>query len=204
MSVTNLRKKQDYIKQLLKIREDIPSAIIAGGCLRDQYHGKPINDIDIYVPCSAKNVYDEKYWIDKFNLLAEDLFNSDYATLLEPDRGGDYTVKNYIEDVWEISKDDLKYNIILVEGVNPKEYVTRFFDIGLCKVWCDGKRIRYSSDFMYDSRYKKLTIVTENISQEEFNYMMANHIKKLKTKYSDHKLVVPKKYTELYNNYNEM
>ena len=81
------------------------------------------------------------------------------------------------------------------------EYVTRYFDVGLCKAYCDGVKLHFSADFMHDTQFKKLTIVTEDIQQDEFNRMMDGHVEKLKQKYPTHALVIPPKYAHLYEEY---
>jgi len=202
VNLSKLSKKHDYIKVLLKIQKDIPCAIIAGGAIRDQYHGKEINDIDIYVPESAGGVYKEKYWKEVFDLAIGQLFSSDDIEMLgEVDDDGAYTEKNHITGVWEISKSSTKYNIIIT-AIDPTEYVERYFDVGLCKAYCDGKKLHFTADFMHDTQFKRLTLVAEDIDQEEFDKMMDNHIKKLKLKYPTHTLVIPPKYEQLYKEYN--
>lgn len=202
MNLSNLSKKHDYIKVLLKIQKDIPSAIIAGGAIRDQYHGKEINDIDIYVPDTASNVYKEKYWKDVFALdMGAPFCDDDIEMLGESDEDGNYTEKNHITGVWEITKITTKYNVIIT-AIDPTEYVERYFDVGLCKAYCDGKKLHFTADFMHDTKFKRLTLVAEDIGQEEFDRMMDNHIDKLKRKYPTHTLVIPPKYEQLYKIYN--
>jgi hypothetical protein len=201
VNISNLSKKHDYINALLKIQKDIPSAIIAGGAIRDQYHGKEINDIDIYVPESATKFYSVDYWTKMFDLKIGQLFSSDDIELLgEVDDDGEYTEKNHISGVWDISKSGTKYNIIATD-IDPIEYVERYFDVGLCKAYCNGKKLHFSADFIHDSKFKRLTLVAEDIEQEEFNRMMDNHINKLQHKYPTHTLVIPPKYDDLYKEY---
>ena len=73
--------------------------------------------------------------------------------------------------------------------------------IGLCKTYSDGKRIRLTSDFLYDSQNHVLTIVKEEMSYDEFAYMMHRHVSKVKKKYPLFKLIIPERYSEYYNKY---
>lgn len=203
MNFSGLSKRHEYINFLLKIQKTVPSAIIAGGALRDQYHDIKINDIDIYVPNVGEEIYSEKYWKQLFNLKIGKLFSADRIKMMSADSEEGYIDKNFICDVWEITKNRIDYNIIVVD-IPPIEYVNKYFDIGLCKAYCDGIKIHFTADFMHDSKFKHLTIVTENIEnigQAQFDFMMDHHIHKLQTKYPTHTLVVPAKYADLYNEY---
>ncbi len=187
----------EYIHALLKIQDYLPEAIIAGGAIRDLYHNKPIKDIDIYVPNDdTVAIHDVSFWVQLFDL------NRMHGDCIEHSgvEGESYDGKNHIGMVWEIQKLGTLYNIIIVD-VNPTDYVNNFFDIGLCKAYCDGKKIRLTADFMRDSQNKLLTVVSKHLPQEEFDGMMDNHVARLKIKYPEHTLVVPPKYEEFYNNY---
>lgn len=201
MNLLRLNKNVDFIAALLRIQKTIPSAIIAGGLIRDLYHDKPIKDVDIYVPLDAPDYNDEVstcsrfFWNDIFKLKS----SNDYIENMDGEGDEDYDSED-IGMVWEISAQNRLYNIIVVNE-KPIDYVEKHFDIGLCKVYCDGKKIRLTSEFLHDSRFKKLTIVSKNIKQEEFARMMNYHVKKLKDKYPDHTLVIPPMYDKFYKLY---
>ncbi len=199
MNLLKLNKNNEYIHTLLKIQDYLPEAIIAGGAIRDLYHNKPIKDIDIYVPQDdGVAVHSVSFWRQVFDL---NTMHGDYIDHSGTD-GESYNGKNHIGVVWEIQKRGVLYNIIIVD-VLPVEYVNDFFDIGLCKAYCDGKKIRLTADFMCDSQNKLLTVVSKHLPQEEFDGMMDNHVARLKTKYPSHTLVVPLKYKDFYNNYQQ-
>lgn len=206
MNLLRLSKNNTFIYTLSKIRKTIPTTIIAGGAIRDLYHNKPINDVDIYVSLSAieKNIEidTEKFWIQMFDIDSRSLFNHEYIKQLGGDDEESYEEKNHIGLVWEIRKSGILYNIIVVD-IDPIEYVTRYFDIGLCKAYCDGTKIHLTADFMHDSQFKCLTVVSEEMPQTEFDHMMEYHVKKLKNKYPEHTLVIPPAYEELYKEYNK-
>jgi len=193
MNLLRLNKSESYIFTLNKIREDIPTAIIAGGAIRDLYHDRVVNDIDIYVPNDENHC--SSFWEDMFDL-------NNYRDWIEHSGEDDesYDTDNHIDNTWRIYKNDVLYNVIGVD-MEPTEYVIKYFDIGLCKAYCDGSMIRLTADFMYDSQYKQLTIVSENMNQVEFNHMIDYHVSKLKLKYPEYSLNVPTKYTKYYDKY---
>ena len=205
MNLLKLSKNNEAIYTLNKIRETIPSAIIAGGAIRDLYHDKHIKDIDIFVPddtsLTGVDVYSSDFWKRQFDLTTS-IYANNYVKTVGDGDDGSCTEKEDINMVWEILKNGTLYNVIIV-NMDPTEYVTRFFDVGLCKAYCDGSRIKLTSDFMHDSRFKRLTLVSERMTLDEFYYMMDNHIVNLKQKYPNHSLVVPPRYEEYYKDYNE-
>lgn len=201
MNLLSLNKNNEFIYTLLKIQKEIPSAIIAGGAIRDLYHNKPINDIDIYVPNLPDLTDSEEYWRNVFDIKNIGMYSTDYIKHLGEDEES-YEEKNHIGLVWEVRTGKFLYNIIVVD-LEPIEYVTRFFDIGLCKAYCDGTRVRLTADFMHDSQFKHLTVVCESMPQDEFNHMMEYHVKKLQKKYQGYTLIIPPAYDELHTEYSK-
>lgn len=196
MNTSKLMKNQELIRIIRKFRKNFSSAVIAGGAIRDIYHGKPIHDIDIYVNESNVNPYSQDTWKTEFDLRTTAI-SENYIRKVGSE---DYSGKNHIGAVWEMQKHNKLYNIIVVD-IDPIEYVTKWFDIGLCKAYCDGTKIRFTADFMHDSRSKKLTIVSKNMDETEFWNMMCKHATKLRRKYPQHSLVVPPMYQEWYDTY---
>jgi len=198
MNLLRLGKNHEYIHTLLKIKEYLPEAIIAGGAIRDMYHKKPIRDIDVYIKkTDTTPIYQTSFW--------QQLFALDNTTDYIEHSGKSYTGKPYtgkthIGMVWEIRKNGIMYNIIVTD-IDPVDYVEQFFDIGLCKAYCDGTKIRLTADFMHDSRNKLLTVVSKHLPQDEFDGMMDRHIAKLRKKYHDYKLVIPAMYKDFYTAY---
>lgn len=203
MNSTKLRKLNDGIQLLKTIQEAAPDAILAGGAIRDVYHNKLVKDHDIFVSCAdTSDVYSDDFWKKYLNLNTSGMFATDSITNFEDSEDGSCGGMSHVDMVWEINKGNILYNIIVVD-MNPIEYVNRHFDIGLCKAYCDGKRIRLTSDFMHDSQFKHLTIVAEDMPQEEFNHMMDRHVENVKEKYPGYKLVIPERFEQYYKEYNE-
>jgi len=203
VNAANLKKLDHGFLILKQIKKYVPDVILAGGAIRDAYHNKEIKDYDFFISSEGceEDIYDEEFWVELLDLnldgiLCDSIFNasdSDDASC---------THRNHIDLVWEIEKHDgTVYNIIILD-MNPEKFVNQYFDIGLCKAYSNGKKLRLTSDFTYDSRYHELTIVQQDMTQEEFYRMMDNHVHRLKLKYPGWKLVVPDRFQDYYDDYN--
>lgn len=198
MKLLSLSKQNEFIQTLLDLRKTVPNAIIAGGAIRDLYHDKEMSDVDIYIQHASTEIYTTKFWIQQFGLRIDD-DSSDCVEQLEGEEG--YELDEHIEVVWAMYKNDILYNVIAVD-MEPTKYVNDCFDVGLCKTWCDGTKIRLTHDFLHDSKHKTLTVVLKGMEQEEFDYMMKRHVAKLLNKYPDYRLVIPPEYADFYKEYN--
>lgn len=190
------------------------SAIIAGGAVRDDYTGKDINDFDFFV------------WDPRFSgefkkdpdLDVYDFFNEQEQNLQKilctdtvdhvfeqtgygPDTTG---AGAKLTSIWNASVDydDWYTYQVIYTLVNPVEHVTKYFDIGLCKAYCDGTKVRYTQDFMRDLNNRTFTVVGQNMTQEQFDYAVDYHVDKLEWKYPFRVEVAPHN-QKLYEAYKE-
>lgn len=178
-------------------------AVLAGGALRDNYMDKndEINDNDIFI-------HDMSYDTDQIEKIIEEvfprndsvvqLFNNEYQTLEEQHNDhGDAKpgCHSLIGDVWEVDEDDFVYQLIFTKRL-PEEHINKYFDIGFCKTYCDGIKIRYTDDFLRDVRNKTMTIVGDDMKKEQVMYAIDYHANKLLWKYQDFRLVVPQRYQQ--------
>jgi len=185
------------------------SAIIAGGAVRDAYFDEAPRDIDIFVWQSYSS--DELIHPDFKNLNEENiakLFEMDTkapthaigdpfdlsnlfleATDLDEDQveqmGMIYEESRHehiraVYNVWKASF-ETEYQLILLNKP-PVEYVTRYFDIGLCMAYCDGVRMRFTNEFLRDANNKTLTICGE-LSEREYHMTLQKHVEKLKHRF---------------------
>lgn len=176
-------------------------AVLAGGAIRDDYMGRfdEIKDFDIFI-------HDLMYEPDQIeeiikkvfpkNDLAEQLFDSDYLTLEEQqDQEGDVKPGSHLHigDVWEVDEDNLTYQLIFTKAP-PVEHVEKYFDIGFCKGYCDGRKLRYTDDFLRDVWNKTLTIVGDDMTEEQVNYSVDVHAQNILKKYDGFRVVVPDRY----------
>lgn len=160
------------------------SAIIGGGAIRDAYFDRPPNDIDIYVWASdaSNETIDSSYrHLDEKKLVT--LFNLDAADQVKR-LGQSYSDRViHIKSVFSVYNDtlDMVYQIIVLNK-SPIEYVTRYFDIGLCMCYCDGVKMRYTNNFIRDAQQKTLTICGE-LTEQEYNTTINQHLDKMKLRF---------------------
>lgn len=196
-----LSKIKEPIRTLRKIRNDIGcSAIIAGGYYRDLYNGIAFNDVDIYIR-GDEGDFDSDFWKQFFNLQVNDFRSMDsIESLSETDEEYDVANNARIVTVFGMIMNEVKYNLIIVD-CDPVQYVHRRFDFGICKVYCDGTKIRFTEAFMADVRNKTLTFSEHEFSKSNFSHAMHVHYTKLKEKYPDHTLVIPERHQKRYQQY---
>ncbi len=194
------------------------SAIIAGGAVRDDYMGRPITDYDIFLwdPRRSSefntihNLNPSNPQLDFDPASFEMEQTSWFMALLETDvveqiyKEGGYNapvapadadtpsapgIAAQLTSIWQAEKNFETYQLIYTH-INPIQHVERFFDIGLCKAYCDGEKIRYTPHFFKDVQDKTFTIVAESMNQDQFDYAINHHIPKLEQKYPGFKLAV--------------
>ena len=202
MAQTNaLSKIKEPIRTLRKIRSDIGAqAIIAGGYFRDLYNGLEYNDVDIYIRGDYGD-YDADFWKDFFKLKTDDFRSMDsIKTLSETDEEYDVEHNAQIITVFGMVMNEIQYNLIIID-CDPIQYVHDRFDFGICKVYCDGTKIRFTEAFMADVNNKTLTFSANDFSTANFNHAMHIHLTKLKQKYPDHTVVIPERHQKRYREY---
>jgi hypothetical protein len=186
------------------------SAIIAGGAIRDDYTGKEINDYDIFLwdPRHSSeftflqnathngpriDVASDNFEMERTTEFVELLQTFDvdqifqagaYGALLTGDGSplDEPGIGARLTGIWEAEFDYNDYQLIYTQ-VNPVVHVEKYFDIGLCKAYCDGVKIRYTPDFMRDLKNKTFTIVAQDMTSDQFTYAVDHHAAKLEKKY---------------------
>lgn len=192
-----------FLKRLHK--HGIKSAIIAGGAVRDPYHKKPVNDVDVYfldlshmeappIPMFTN----DGQTIDPFSMLfwwkVCGLKTSVYGDATDRVDAVGPTGKHrydnpYITNIWQVRKNKRIYQLIALK-IQPTEFVNDHFDVGLSKAYFDGKKTRYTPDFLKDSRNKTITITTNVKAHSDYwiMYTLSHYIPKIKQKYPDFKI----------------
>lgn len=211
---TKLNASSEPIKRLKQLQQGFNTAdktnilnnweyaILAGGAIRDMYFNKAdqISDYDIFIKSNDQTSEQIEEIIRKVfpNLdYTTQLFDSKYLTLEEQqDLAGDVKPgpNLQIADVWEVDEDQFKYQLIFTKE-RPVLHLEKYFDIGLCKAYCDGRKIRYTHDFLHDVNHKTMTIVGDDMTKEQVEYAIYHHANKLQWKYMfDFQVVVPQRY----------
>lgn len=199
------------IKKLKQIQQQISrfypgsffpgNAILAGGSIRDTYFGKSdeITDYDIFIYDLAMTPEQIQHSIEQVFSShdgIEQLFTNEYLTIEEQhDTLGEIKPGSHqqITGVWETTENDHTYQLIFTKN-KPIVHVEKFFDIGLCKAYCDGTKIRYTHDFLLDAKNKTLTIVGDDMTKDQVEYAIFHHADKISWKYDGFRVVVPHRY----------
>jgi tRNA nucleotidyltransferase/poly(A) polymerase len=162
-----------------------PSAIVAGGCVRDEIFGKPVKDIDVFV---SYEDFDNRLVNIQEVLGREVVLEGD----IDYEGGEDDEVQGVL--TLEPHGDELPVQVIvLAPGMAPLDRVERF-DFSFCQAAWDGKEVVTTCWFrgMYDFYLRRgfgFIILKHCESQHEFDRSMVRY-ERLKQKYPDWKLVV--------------
>lgn len=159
---------------LALLRTAIPAAVMAGGCLRDRDNGRPVKDIDIFVPVSTskhedleaiKKIVEGFGWMD---------VNIDNAKMYP--EGCDTRVVGIVD-----CRVPNAPPIQIIVGEWDTDNLFRHFDFGICQISFDGKSIRRSHHYNTDRVWQRFRIVTER-SDKAF-VSSINRWARLKQKY---------------------
>lgn len=126
---------------LKQIQGYFPQAQIAGGALRDLWHGKPAKDVDVFVTlkeCDDSLYEKEILSIDPY---AEIIASSIYGQTAQ---GGTPGFRN-IYVIWRLNIEGVIYEIIFIE--DRGEDLISVFDISLCQIGFDGNSVRTTAEF---------------------------------------------------------
>lgn len=200
----------DYMRSALHLmhKSGHDSAIIAGGAIRDMFHGVEISDVDIFVqyktlPDTPKRSFNHdewnEYWRDVFQLGSKFFSTVQwvYSPYTHPDDEDHVPEGHHVSAVWDVISEGISYQIIML-NIDPVTYVEQQFDFGICRAYFDGSRVRYSREFVRDSRNRTITLVCDTLTDAQVRYAITNHLSKILAKYPGYRLEIPENIAELY------
>ena len=172
------------------------SAVIGGGLVRDLYFGQWVRDVDIFV--QHPNVSDERVgtigdnmkvilWqamkcrndISGKNPAPDQIINRFEA--YKPNKDG----SNKITHVFDVMKNWIPYQIVVTK-IPPVDHINKYFDFGICRCYCDGVKMRYTSAFMDDMHNKTLTLMADDMTEKEVERSMMEHLPRLIWRFPNH------------------
>jgi hypothetical protein len=199
----DISQSEDMIRVLSLLHQaGHTTAIIAGGAIRDRFHGVEVSDIDVYIQYTPNTLspfprqkYSGPEWLTYWTSVLK-LQTTGYRALAD---AVDYYYSTYADEedsnanrvvaVWNVWKNYIKYQIILT-SLSPIDYVERHFDFGICKAYCDGTKVRLTRDFITDSQKKSITLVGKNLSRTQCIYAVEDHLPRIQAKYPNHQFKV--------------
>lgn len=134
---------QEWVDMLVLVQDELPSAVIAGGALRDLWHDKPIKDVDIFIPMKAEDVdldaIERK--VLSIHPYAELILTSMYG------QRGDIATPGFrnIFTIWRMKVQGIIYELIFIEDMG--ERMIDVFDISICQIAFDGHELHITDEF---------------------------------------------------------
>jgi len=196
----------DEIALLTTIQTKFPSAIIAGGAVRDLLLNRPRKDIDIFVHESdaEQSLLSASLLQDMLkDHLPDQLPTSDLNPFMPKSQSMNMATQRrapIFRKCTSFTDDDIAANSVIVDvfggttsrnvdfdiivtSCSPKTYVQEYFDIGLCKVFFDGKSWTCHSDFVDDYRNNTITVCGAHMGAQEITRSVTGHAKRVQAKY---------------------
>lgn len=128
---------------LHRIQTVVPQAIVSGGCLRDYFLKRPINDIDIFVPANQFLVAEHAI-IETCPAITETFGNLSWDN---------------IEKTRYYKGEDFPINLIGVYNCTPA-FLLESYDFGFCKIAFDGQYLWKDAKFDLDANNETITLYT--------------------------------------------
>jgi hypothetical protein len=161
----NLFQQFDDILSKLKAA-GITGALIAGGACRDHILGKPVKDIDVFVP--DQEGIELKLGAAFGHLHVNPIIAAEYAGA-----GGE------VDHVYEISFGDDPFSesyfehipvqvIVLAEGLDPVERA-QHHDFGICQVWYVGNGLFESTEAFHLDKSSSMFTLSHCENQQQFD-----------------------------------
>jgi hypothetical protein len=161
-----------------------PKAVVAGGCLRDAEHGKPIKDIDVFIPLRdwgdlrevVKRITDE--------LGVESSLPLDFTPYQE--------WNGEVIGVHQIRKDGLNIELIAL-AISPDVFswetcVSRM-DMGLCQIAFTGTCVFCSQYYSEDAQAKRFSVHRDCLAYYSEEATLAR-FDRLSLKYPEYPLII--------------
>lgn len=206
---------QEWKKFLAVIQSKFPSAIIAGGALRDLIVDNPIKDVDIFIadldttagldfqsiadliglPLVRKEVEMVRdhvkvmHDIKKAKMEMHDKYLTvDARYVAQETMGQQALIESFINYIIDVQYDGIMYQLIFIEQ-DPVSYVYTDFDFGICKIYFDGIEMVVTEEFWYDFENKQLTM-SGQFSAGQMLHTMYTHRPNLIKKFPGWKVVI--------------
>lgn len=179
---------QEWKDLLCKIQVVFPSAVIAGGCLRDLDHDKPFKDVDIFVPIYNTTDNTHAYLHDMLTDIFpttqkdyDDLFLSPAPfTLLVQNDYDRCNLRDEVLAVYKVYDQSFDVDVIFVES-DGKDPVFCTFDMSINQIQFCGRVVSCSGEYIDTKENKIITIINQDSDERR-----ERRIVKLQEKYGEY------------------
>ncbi|WGD31673.1 hypothetical protein AncyloWKF20_07595 [Ancylobacter sp. WKF20] len=169
---------------LALIQEHAPLAYLAGGALRDAWFGRPIKDLDFFVP-----------YMEGHNAIHSALLDAGYTNTV-------VAAMQYFADDPTVADarlyeqpGQLPVNVIRLRVFQPCREALNRFDLGFCQIGFDGRNVHTTNAFAIDEADLTMTL-TRCESPAQFERTEAR-AERLREKYREWLFVVPDKFKQV-------
>lgn len=176
------------------------NAVMAGGAIYDLYTGQAIKDYDIFIKLS-NGAIDEDTIAAAMQIPGNGSQMFGEAFIEEVVTRTGYELSPHVDQVWNVEHGVYTYQLIFLT-MDPIDYIEKHFDFGICKAYCDGRKIRYTIECLKDINEKTITICDGGFKQMQFDYILKNHLARVRRKYPSHQLVLHPNLLKLINDKN--
>jgi hypothetical protein len=148
---------QSWRDLLAAIRAVAPSAVLAGGALRDRDNGRPVKDLDIFVEGEGSDDL-----MDVREKLIERGFECSF-----PNSDEMYPIaQGEVVGFFDVSHPTLRpagaaANVQLIVVRWSTEDIMSRFDFGICQIAFDGTAVERTAHYLQDQEERTFTIVRE-------------------------------------------
>lgn len=130
---------QEWRVLLAELQQNDPTAVLAGGAIRDLYCGVSPKDLDFFTKWNKDLIFFQSLPIIR---------SSDI----------NYEGMMFVDAIVSIDKGPLPINIIIGSGYNTTTELIETFDFGICQIAFDGKNIIKTPAFDWDFKYGLFTL----------------------------------------------
>lgn len=188
----SLEIPEEFKKTLELIHKEFPSAIIAGGAIRDLYGERQIKDVDIFIPVNIDKIegdFDFLYTVYSIFFPPTDSFDIHCDTVIKVVCGEGYGIKLTPADsdegrdiycIINVTRNSVSYDLVFCE---PKGADVKSFDIGICQAYFDGSCVVATEEFIQGFDTKTIEVL--NVNRTDRN---ERRVQRLKEKYPEFKV----------------
>jgi len=153
--ITEIKMPQIWLDTLGQIQTQWPLATFAGGALRDLDLGRPIKDVDIFIP------FDNDAQIKLDKILPVRVYEEEH----NPDSSGLAVGSAHCHYVFWLN--GWKFEVTQkINGISSTTDVIENFDLGICRICLIDGQIYRSPEYVRDVANKTFTIVRETGGNE--------------------------------------
>lgn len=179
----------EWLHTLSVLQGVYPSAIIAGGALRDIFFNKPVKDVDIFVELDRDTINTDTFLEEVANTLESVLEEDSDVKLIAASTYSGTDLDRDILCIFNIVVNSKTYDIIFIaRGSVP---AVEKFDVNICQIYYDGYKVITTSAF--DDCVETKTIKVLNVNRKDRG---RKRLERMQAKFPEFTIEWPEAYNE--------